>query len=126
VAVAGEAFVGYLTIVWTSDYASFREKGIPEISDFNVLIDSRRKGFGTYLMNEAEAVISKRSSIVGIGICLTPDYGAAQVLYVKRGYVPDGFGAVSHGSRLSYGDRVIVDDDLILYLTKDLRKAGAG
>ncbi len=122
VAVAGEAFVGYLTIQWSSDYASFREKGIPEITDFNVLIASRRKGYGTYLMDAAEEAISKRSPVAGIGVCFTPAYGPAQVLYVRRGYVPDGLGAMSHRSRLSYGDRVVVDDELVLYLTKDLRK----
>ena len=31
--------------------------------------------------------------IVGIGVGLYPDYGSAQRLYIKRGYLPDGHGA---------------------------------
>ncbi len=87
VAVAGGQFAGYLTIVWLSEYPPFREKGIPEIVDFNVLLKYRRKGIGTRLMDAAEQMIRLRSPIAGIGVGLTADYGAAQVLYVKRGYV---------------------------------------
>ena len=35
-------FVGYLTIVWESHYPPFRDAGIPEIVDFNVLAAGRR------------------------------------------------------------------------------------
>ncbi len=40
-------FAGYVTIVWESDYPPFREAGIPEISDFNVLLKHRRQHIGT-------------------------------------------------------------------------------
>jgi len=98
----------------------FREAGIPEIADFNVLIKYQRKGIGTRLMDEAERRIAQRSSIAGIGVGLTSDYGAAQVLYVKRGYVPDGHGICSDGQSLEYGEQISIDDDLVLYLTKVL------
>lgn len=54
-------FVGYLTIVWESHYPSFRNAGIPEVVDCNVLVAQQRKGIGTILMNEAELGISEKS-----------------------------------------------------------------
>jgi len=47
-------------------------------------------------------------------------YGAAQKLYIKLGYIPDGKGIVSHGRYPKFGDQVTVDDSLNLYFTKDL------
>src|SRR5437868_153639 len=86
-------FAGYVTIEWVSGYPPFREAGIPEIADFNVLMRCRRVGIGTALLDEAERRIAARSAIAGIGVGLSGDYGAAQILYVRRGYVPDGQGA---------------------------------
>ena len=36
---------------------------------------------------------AQRSDHAGIGFGLYADYGAAQRLYIKRGYIPDGRGA---------------------------------
>jgi GNAT superfamily N-acetyltransferase len=115
-----EHFGGYLTIVWNSSYPPFRAAGIPEIVDFNVLIKFRRRGIGTALMNEAERLIRNRSTTAGIGFGMTEDYGAAQILYIKRGYVPDGNGMVKNGQAVRHGDPIVVDDDLAIYLTKQL------
>jgi hypothetical protein len=41
-------------------------------------------------MDKAEDIIKGRSSIAEIGVGIFSDYGNAQILYVKRGYVPDG------------------------------------
>ncbi len=120
VAWQGDEFVGYVSIVWASDYPPFRDAGIPEIVDFNVLPHARRRGIGSRLMDEAERRIAERSLVAGIGVGLFADYGAAQRLYVKRGYIPDGRGITSHGRRVVWGDAVVVDDDLALYLTKML------
>jgi ribosomal protein S18 acetylase RimI-like enzyme len=114
-------FAGYLTIVWESDYPPFRQEGIPEIVDFNVLLKFRRMKIGTALMDEAERRIAFRSTVAGLGVCLHVDYGAAQVLYARRGYVPDGRGMFQKGHYPRYGDQVILDDDLCLYLTRQLR-----
>jgi GNAT superfamily N-acetyltransferase len=114
-------FAGYLTICWQSSYAPFREKKIPEIMDFNVLPKFRRMGIGTQLMDRAEAEILKVSPVAGIGVGMTPDYGAAQRLYVLRNYVPDGIGLYYLGHPAQYGQTVKVDDNLVLYLTKELR-----
>ena len=120
VALVGGEFAGYLTIDWIPVYPPFRQGGIPEITDFNVLPPLRRRGIGTRLMDEAERRIAERSPVAGIGSGLTPDYGAAQRMYVMRGYVPDGMGMRSNDRYVKHGDRVTVDDGLVLYLTKRL------
>ncbi len=111
---------GYLTIMWRSNYEPFQAKNIPEIVDFNVFIKFQRQGIGNALMDAAEIQIKQISSTAGIGVGLIKDYGAAQVLYVKRGYVPDGRGIILDNHPLSYGDLVTLGDDPILYFTKEL------
>ena len=120
VALVGGEFLGYLTVDWRPVYPPFRESGIPEITDFNVLPPFRRRGIGTRLMDEAERRIADVSPVVGIGFGLTPDYGAAQRMYVKRGYVPDGMGMRKNDRYVRPGDSVTADDGLVLYLTKRL------
>ncbi|CAN5465045.1 GNAT family N-acetyltransferase [soil metagenome] len=120
VALIDGDFAGYLTVLWTSDYEPFRAAAIPEVSDFNVLPTYRRRRIGTHLMDEAEAAIAQRSTIAGIGVGMYPDYGAAQRLYVLRGYVPDGRGLTYNGRVLQPMEQTINDDDLVLYFTKQL------
>jgi GNAT superfamily N-acetyltransferase len=120
VAFLGEDFAGYVTVVWTPSYPPFLAAGIPEIQDFNVLPRFRRRGIGTRLMDEAERKISERSRAAGIGVGMSPDYGAAQRLYVLRGYVPDGRGLTSNGRNVRQGDEITVNHGLVLYLTKTL------
>jgi len=121
IAFTEERFVGYLTICWISSYEPFRREKIPEIVDFNVLPKFRRQGIGTQLMDKAESEIAKVSPIAGIGVGMTPDYGAAQKLYVLRGYVPDGHGLHYKGHYIKYGEEITVDDNLALHLTKELK-----
>ena len=111
---------GYLTIVWESGHAPFRDAGIPEVSDFQVFHPYLRMGVGTRLMDEAERRMAQVSEVAGIGVGLSPEYGPAQTLYVKRGYVPDGRGLNYGGRYVSFGERVTVDHGLLLYLTKRL------
>jgi GNAT superfamily N-acetyltransferase len=111
---------GYAVVVWQPDYAPFGERGIPEIQDLNVLPPFRRRGIGSRLLDAAEEVVASRSPEVGIGFGLYADYGAAQRLYVRRGYVPDGRGASHRGRFVLGGELVVADDDLAIYLTKRL------
>lgn len=113
-------FAGYLTIKWESDYLPFRAKNIPEIVDFNVLKKYQRRGIGTALMDEAEKRIKKVSKHAGIGFGVYQDYGAAQILYIKRNYVPDGKGLVVDSRSVEYGEQVVVNDDLVMCLIKAL------
>ena len=113
-------FAGYVTVQWLSSYEPFAAATVPEVNDFNVLPAFRRRRIGSALMDEAERLIAARSAIAGIGVGLHHDYGAAQRLYVLRGYVPDARGITAHGTRMNWGDSAKIDDDLVLWLTKAL------
>jgi len=113
-------FAGYVTVKWVSNYLPFTEHGIPEIKDLNVLPLFRRRGIATALLDKAEEIISQRTDRVGIAVGMYSDYGMAQRLYPKRGYVPDGRGLFYHGVPIKHGQIITVDDDLVLYLTKSL------
>jgi GNAT superfamily N-acetyltransferase len=121
VATADAAIVGYLTIDWTSHYPAFAADGIPEIVDFNVITAARRHGIGGLLMDEAERRIADRNPIAGIGVGMYADYGSAQRMYVKRGYVPDGAGIVVDGIAPAPGSTIVLDDAPALMFTKPVR-----
>ncbi len=111
-------FVGYVTLKWHSDYQPFSSQNIPEISDLNVLPKFRQQGVGSTLLDLAETEASTISPCVGIGVGLYADYGNAQRLYVKRGYVPDGCGVTYENKSVEPWDTVRVDDDLVLWFVK--------
>lgn len=120
IAVAGADFLGAAKVVWVTDYPYFRENGIPEIQDLNVMPRHRRRGIATRLMDAAETLIGTRAPVAGIGFGLYADYGPAQQMYVRRGYVPDGYGLVYRDAYVPPGATVRVDDDLVLHLIKHL------
>lgn len=120
IATYDDEFAGYLTVNWKSDYPLFKASNIPEIVDFNVLQKYQRRGIGTLLMDEAERRIKQVSKYAGIGFGLYKDYGPAQILYIKRNYIPDGNGFVLDGRSLRYGEQISVSDDIALYLIKEL------
>ena len=118
VATVDRQFAGYVTVNWTPTYSAFVEEQIPEIQDLNVLPGFRRKGLATRLLDRAEEEISLRSSVAGIGVGLHPGYNQAQRLYVRRGYIPDGRGVTYSNQYVAEGMQVVLDDNLVLYLTK--------
>lgn len=120
VATVSGTFAGYLTVVWAGAYGPFRQAGIPEIEDLNVLPHLRRRGIGTALMDAAEQAIAARHHTAGIGVGLYPDYGPAQRLYARRGYLPDGRGIVRRGIPVEPGATVRLDDDVALMMTRRL------
>lgn len=121
VAETASRFSGYVTVNWHAAYQPFAEANIPEVQDFNVLPEYRRRGIGTFLMDNAEELVARRSRTAGIGVGMYADYGSAQRLYVKRGYVPDGRGLTYKGRVLEPMEQAFNDDDLVLYFTKRLR-----
>ncbi len=110
---------GFVYIKWQADYPPFAEKGIPEVRDLRVLAEYRRRGIATALMDEVEKRIFKKSRFAGLGVGLYADYGPAQQMYIRRGYVPDGRGLMYHNSPVNPGHDVFVDDELILFFTKE-------
>ena len=111
---------GYVTLKWVSSYQSFKDQHIPEIMDLNVLPPYRNKGIATQLLKIAEQLAATRSHIVGLGVGLYCDYGNAQKLYIKKGYIPDGNGVTYNYQSVIPGDSAPVDDDLVLWSTKNI------
>ncbi|TXI92910.1 MAG: GNAT family N-acetyltransferase [Neisseriales bacterium] len=114
-------FVGYVTLNWQSMYQPFRHDNIPEIMDLNVLPQFQKQGVGSYLLDYAEKYAFETGKTdIGIGVGLLQDYGAAQRLYIRMGYLPDGLGITYNYQQVKYNELVTVDDDLVLWLTKKL------
>jgi GNAT superfamily N-acetyltransferase/SAM-dependent methyltransferase len=118
VARANQKMAGYVTVKWQSDYLPFATRQIPEIQDLNVVPPFQRQGIASRLVDEAERLIFDRYPIAGISVGLYTAYGAAQRMYVRRGYVPDGTGIAYKGNLVRPYREVRVDDDLVLYLVK--------
>lgn len=121
VAFVNGRFAGYVTLNWQPTYPPFAEAGIPEIQDLNVLPEFQRQGIASRLLDEVEALAGQRSLVVGIGVGLHPGYNAAQRLYGKRGYIPDGSGITYRDCFLEEGAQIVLDDELVLHLTKQSR-----
>ncbi len=121
VAVRDHGVIGIVTIRWQSNYSGFRDQDIPLVHQLAVAGPFRRLGVATLLMDAAED-LARRWGIATLGITvgLFDKYGPAQRLYAQRGYVPDGRGACRGQVPLSDGARVIMDDNLIIWLTKEL------
>jgi GNAT superfamily N-acetyltransferase len=111
-------FTGYVTLLWISDYSPFAERQIPEVSDLNVLPPHRRQGIGSALLDRAESAASARSKMVGLGVGLYSDYGAAQRIYVRRGYLPDGRGIMYRNRPVEPGAVIRIDDEATLMFTR--------
>ncbi len=117
-AFVGVEFAGHVTVQWRSAYPEFNESGIPEITDLNVLPAFRRRRIATRLVDEAEERVFAKSALVGIGFGVSADYGPAQRMYVKRGYVPDGRGSFQV-DRFVRDDATVQVFDCIIHLTKE-------
>lgn len=118
-------FAGYVTLKWQSQYPSFKAQSIPEIMDLNVLPHYRKIGIGSLLLDCAEKEAATKSQAIGIGVGLYAGedggYGAAQRLYVKRGYTPDGKGVTCNYKSTIPGNSYPLDDELVLWFTKKLK-----
>jgi ribosomal protein S18 acetylase RimI-like enzyme len=118
--VAGEV-AGYVTVQWQSDDVPLRQSDVPEIKDLNVLPGFRERGIGGRLLSEAERLIAARSAVAGLRVGLHSGYGAAQRMYIRHGYVPDGAGIVdAAGNPVPEGVRIAIDDAVTIRLLKRL------
>ena len=110
---------GYVTLIPLANEGPFQYK-FPEIKDFNVFEKFQKRGVGNALLGVAEEVAQKNAPTVTLGVGLHEGYGAAQRLYVKRGYIPDGSGVWYRNAKLLMNAPSRNDDDLVLYLAKNL------
>jgi len=111
---------GYITILPQALTGPFADRGIPELSDFNVFIKYQRKGIGNRILDTAEKIAGEISKIVSLGVGLHYGYGAAQRIYVKRGYIPDGSGVWFMDKQLEQYADCNNNDDLVLFFSKSL------
>ena len=121
VATWGEKITGYVFLNGNPRYQPFRRLGIPEIQDLFVSPDVRRQGIGESLVQECEArARAKGCTQMGIAVGLHAGFGAAQRIYVRLGYVPDGAGVMYDRDAVRVGEMRAIDDELTLMMVKDL------
>lgn len=120
-ALQAGAPLGYVQLNETPLYPMFRRLGIAEVQDLNVVPAARRQGVGNLLVEACENICRARGDAdIGISVGLYAGFGAAQRLYVRRGYVPDGAGIAYDEATVKPGEMRAVDDLLTLKMTKPL------
>jgi hypothetical protein len=112
--------VGIVTIRWQCRYPPFRDRQIPLIQNIEIRYEDRGRGIGGLMLERTEQEIALRSQLAGICVGIAESYGPAQRLYVKRGFVPDGRSVCHPHEPLRIGETVRIDDDLLLWLIKDV------
>ena len=118
----GGEIAGYVTLFpKVKDAVPFRGMDIAEIKDFHVFVKFQKRGIGTVLMDKIEEIAAGISDTVCLGVGVHSGYGAAQRMYVKRGYIFDGSGVWSGDTPAAQYGMVENGDDLVLYMTKKLR-----
>lgn len=111
---------GYITLIINPEEGPFGKLNIPEISDFNVFEEFQRQGIGQSLLDEIICRAKEINNLVGIGVGLHTGYGVAQRMYIKNGFIPDGKGVYYKGEILEQNTDCKNDDNLALYLIKNL------
>jgi GNAT superfamily N-acetyltransferase len=115
-----DEFAGLVNLIFLSDYLYFKNNNIPEINDLLATPKYSHQGIGAKLIDEMEAYAKDTYKYIGLGVGLYKDYGAAHRLYSRKGYVPDGNGLMYNNLEAVPGSHVRVDNDLLLYLVKQL------
>ena len=113
---------GAVYVYLNANEGPFKGTDWPIIVDFGVLQKYQRKGIGSRLMDVAEQIAAKHADTVCLGVGLCGEYGSAQRMYAKRGYIPDGSGVWYRDVQcVQYETVCTIDDDLVLFMEKKLR-----
>lgn len=110
-----DEMVGYVTlgISWL--------KKIPLITNIMVFEPYQKQGLGNRLMEVAESYTADNlGDQVVLWVPILSEFGPAQRMYVKRGYIPDGCGVVKDGVSVKFGETHTFDHSLHLCLVKQL------
>ncbi|MDB6081601.1 MAG: acetyltransferase, family [Chlamydiia bacterium] len=114
--------IGYASLLYSPAYPHFKNAAIPEINDVWIIEEWRHQGLGKMFILRIEDFARLAGyQKIGIGVGLYADYGTAQKLYFRLGYIPDGYGITYNNQPVSPGETYPVDDELILWMTKTLR-----
>jgi GNAT superfamily N-acetyltransferase len=114
------AVSGLCTLVMNPQEGPWAGMGFPEIEDLCVFFHVQKRGIGSRLLDVAEQEASRVADTVYLAVGLHSGYGAAQRIYVKRGYLPDGSGVWYRGTQLAQYAPCCNDDDLLLFMSKKL------
>lgn len=113
---------GFTLLNWQPKYAYFKKCGLPEIQDLNVLGSYRRRGIGAALIKYCEEIALERGyDEMGIGVGLDSSFGAAQRLYARLGYIPDGAGVTYDRKQVAVGEFRPIDENLCLMMAKMIK-----
>ena len=113
--------VSYVILNRQPRYGLYQRLNIPEIQDLNTIPERRREGIATQLIAHCENIARQEGyEDIGISVGLHAGYGAAQRLYVRLGYMPDGQGITYDRESIKPHASYAVDDDLCLMMTKAL------
>ncbi len=110
---------GYTTYLPKAYVGPFAGK-LPEVVDLNVLKKYQHKGIGNRFLDVCENMARTGARGISLAVGLHAGYGPAQRIYAKRGYIPDGSGIWYRDVPLAPYAACINDDDLVLYLSKEL------
>ena len=111
---------GYVFLYYKCRWGGLANCNVPGVVDLIVFEKYRNKGVATALMDIVEEIAKKHSNKVYLDVCLNSEYGPAQRLYVKRGYVPDGKGVYYEEKVCETNAICKNDDELTLCLVKEL------
>ena len=117
---------GICTLLLEPTEGPFVGEGWPEINDFTVFFHLHKKGIGNKVLDVVETEAAKISDHVFLAVGVHSGYGPAQRIYVKRGYIPDGSGVWYQGKQLEQYAPCVNDDDLLLFMSKELCVKGDG
>ncbi len=121
IAAQDQKDVGFGILNFDPKYSLYQKLNIPEIQDLNVIPERRQQGIATRLVEAFETIaLDQGAEKIGISVGLTKDYGPAQRLYFKLGYMPDGNGISYDREGITYGQTYVADDDLCLMMIKEL------
>lgn len=110
---------GHVSLIYTANEGPF--PGMPLISDLRVFFAFQNRGIASVLLDVLETETAKTSDTVCLAVGCHSGYGAAQRLYVKRGYIFDGSGVWWNGQQLEQYEPCENDDDLLLWMSKKLK-----
>ena len=114
------ALAGHVSLVFTPE-EPYPFEGMPLISDLCVFFHLHNMGIATALLDCLESKAAEQYDAVCLAVGCHSGYGAAQRLYVKRGYIFDGSGVWYRGKQLDQYAPCVNDDDLILWMSKKLK-----
>ena len=119
-ALADGRIAGHVFLYYRCRWGSMKNQGLPCVVDLFVFEPYRRAGIATLLMDACEDIARRHSDRIYLDVGLNSDYGPAQQMYIRRGYLPDGCGAYYRQEVCPVDAECRNNDELTLCLIKRL------